>query len=86
MSKDSQLTHERPGAIQIIELKSLRLQGCELTSSACKHLATALKQSPELKELDLSCNFIGDVDCPNATLETRAACIWPQLWRKTPTT
>lgn len=61
------------------KLKSLRLQGCELTSSACEHLATALKQSPQLKELDLSCNNIGDVglkhlasglESPNCQLDT----------------
>ncbi|XP_055014523.1 ribonuclease inhibitor-like isoform X3 [Boleophthalmus pectinirostris] len=46
---------------QDCRLKSLRLQGCELTSSACEHLATVLKQRPNLKELDLSCNSIGDV-------------------------
>lgn len=42
-------------------LKTLRLHACELTSFACKHLATALKESPKLRELDLSCNKIGDV-------------------------
>uniref|UniRef100_A0A8C6WI72 Uncharacterized protein n=1 Tax=Neogobius melanostomus TaxID=47308 RepID=A0A8C6WI72_9GOBI len=64
---------------QDCRLKSLRLQGCELTSSACEHLATALKQSPELKELELSCNDIGDVglqhlasglETPSCQLET----------------
>lgn len=64
---------------QDCRLKSLRLQGCELTSSACEHLATALKQSPQLKELDLSCNDIGDMglqrlasglESPNCQLET----------------
>lgn len=41
-------------------LKTLRLQGCEMTSHACKYLATALTQSLKLKELDLSRNEIGD--------------------------
>lgn len=46
---------------QDCRLKSLRLQACELTSSACEHLAAALKLSPNLIELDLSSNDIGDV-------------------------
>ncbi|XP_040891396.1 NACHT, LRR and PYD domains-containing protein 12-like [Toxotes jaculatrix] len=41
-------------------LKTLRLQGCGVTSQACVYLATALTQSPKLRELDLSRNEIGD--------------------------
>ncbi|KAM7393587.1 hypothetical protein PAMP_020446 [Pampus punctatissimus] len=45
---------------QNCQLKMLRLQGCEVTSQACRYLATALRQSPKLRELDLSGNEIGD--------------------------
>uniref|UniRef100_A0A673BGK4 Uncharacterized protein n=1 Tax=Sphaeramia orbicularis TaxID=375764 RepID=A0A673BGK4_9TELE len=38
------------------KLKTLRLQGCGLTSPACRHLATALRRSQRLRELDLSIN------------------------------
>ncbi|KAK7930715.1 hypothetical protein WMY93_007110 [Mugilogobius chulae] len=64
---------------QHCNLKSLCLQSCELTSSACEHLATALKHCTKLKELDLSCNNIGDVglkhlagglESPTCQLET----------------
>lgn len=41
-------------------LKFLSLQGCELSASACEYLATALKISPNLQDLNLSCNDIGD--------------------------
>ncbi|XP_072318691.1 NACHT, LRR and PYD domains-containing protein 14-like [Eucyclogobius newberryi] len=64
---------------QDCRLMSLRLHGCELTSSACEPLASALKLCPKLKELDLSCNSIGDVglkhlvrglESPKCQLET----------------
>ncbi|AWP06248.1 putative NACHT LRR and PYD domains-containing protein 12-like [Scophthalmus maximus] len=45
---------------QYCRLKTLRLQGCEVTPRGCKHLATALTQSLKLRELDLSRNEIGD--------------------------
>ncbi|XP_068583655.1 NACHT, LRR and PYD domains-containing protein 14-like [Cebidichthys violaceus] len=41
-------------------LKTVRLQGCAMTSHACEYLATALRQSLKLQELDLSMNEIGD--------------------------
>uniref|UniRef100_A0A3Q0RB86 Uncharacterized protein n=1 Tax=Amphilophus citrinellus TaxID=61819 RepID=A0A3Q0RB86_AMPCI len=41
-------------------LKILRLQGCGLTSEACKYLIQSLIQNQILEELDLSCNEIGD--------------------------
>ncbi|XP_030592849.1 NACHT, LRR and PYD domains-containing protein 12-like isoform X2 [Archocentrus centrarchus] len=41
-------------------LKILRLQGCGLTSEACKYLIQSLIQNQRLEELDLSCNEIGD--------------------------
>jgi len=60
-------------------LKVLRLQGCGVTSQACKYLATALKRSQKLRELDVGCNEIGDEGLrhlssglrdPNCQLET----------------
>lgn len=45
---------------QNCRLKMLRLQGCGVTSQACQYLATALRQSLKLRELDLSGNEIGD--------------------------
>ncbi|XP_070776478.1 NACHT, LRR and PYD domains-containing protein 14-like [Enoplosus armatus] len=45
---------------QNCRLKTLRLQGCDVTSHACEHLATALILSLKLQELDLSMNQIGD--------------------------
>ncbi|XP_018527083.1 NACHT, LRR and PYD domains-containing protein 14 [Lates calcarifer] len=45
---------------QNCRLKTLRLQGCEVNSQACKYLATTLTQSLKLLELDLSRNDIGD--------------------------
>nr|XP_019939814.1 PREDICTED: NACHT, LRR and PYD domains-containing protein 14-like isoform X2 [Paralichthys olivaceus] len=41
-------------------LRSLSLQGCEVTSQGSKYLATALRQSQRLRQLDLSRNNIGD--------------------------
>ncbi|XP_060946678.1 NACHT, LRR and PYD domains-containing protein 1a allele 5-like isoform X2 [Limanda limanda] len=41
-------------------LRMLSLQGCEVTSQGSKCLATALSQSPRLRQLDLSRNNIGD--------------------------
>lgn len=41
-------------------LKILKLQGCGLTSEACKYLIQPLIQNQRLKELDLSGNEIGD--------------------------
>ncbi|XP_042340307.1 NACHT, LRR and PYD domains-containing protein 12-like isoform X2 [Plectropomus leopardus] len=41
-------------------LKTIRLQACGVTSHACEYLATALRQSQKLLELDLSMNEIGD--------------------------
>ncbi|XP_029998097.1 NACHT, LRR and PYD domains-containing protein 14-like [Sphaeramia orbicularis] len=61
------------------KLKTLRLQGCGLTSPACRHLATALRRSQRLRELDLSANEIGDdglkhlssgLESPECQLET----------------
>ncbi|XP_072240220.1 NACHT, LRR and PYD domains-containing protein 14-like [Leuresthes tenuis] len=60
-------------------LKALRLQGCGVTSQACAYLATALKRSQKLRELDVGCNEIGDEGLrhlssglrdPNCQLET----------------
>ncbi|KAM4583763.1 NACHT, LRR and PYD domains-containing protein 3-like [Odontesthes bonariensis] len=60
-------------------LKALRLQGCGVTSQACEYLATALKRSQKLQELDVGCNEIGDEGLrhlssglrdPNCQLET----------------
>ncbi|KAM7418409.1 hypothetical protein PAMA_015840 [Pampus argenteus] len=45
---------------QNCRLKTLRLQGCGVTSQACQYLAAALRKSPKLRELDLSGNEIGD--------------------------
>lgn len=45
---------------QNCRLKTIRLQGCGLTSDACQYMATALTQSQKLQELDLSMNEIGD--------------------------
>ena len=45
---------------QNCRLKSLRLQGCGVTSEACRYVARALRQSLKLRELDLSSNDIGD--------------------------
>ncbi|TNN77894.1 NACHT, LRR and PYD domains-containing protein 12 [Liparis tanakae] len=41
-------------------LKTVRLPGCGITSHACEFLATALRRSLKLQELDLSVNEIGD--------------------------
>ncbi|XP_029354534.1 NACHT, LRR and PYD domains-containing protein 12-like [Echeneis naucrates] len=45
---------------QNCRLKILRLQGCGVTSKACKYLATSLTQSLKLRELDLCGNEIGN--------------------------
>ncbi|XP_051242064.1 NACHT, LRR and PYD domains-containing protein 12 [Dicentrarchus labrax] len=45
---------------QNCRLKTLRLQGCGVTAYACKYLASALRQSRKLQELDLSKNEIGN--------------------------
>ncbi|XP_037621098.1 NACHT, LRR and PYD domains-containing protein 12-like [Sebastes umbrosus] len=45
---------------QNCSLKTVKLQACGMTSHACKYLATALRQSPKLQELDLRMNEIGD--------------------------
>ncbi|XP_068448140.1 NACHT, LRR and PYD domains-containing protein 12-like [Clinocottus analis] len=41
-------------------LKTIRLPGCGMTSHACEYLATAVRKSLKLIELDLSMNEIGD--------------------------
>ncbi|KAM3864843.1 NACHT, LRR and PYD domains-containing protein 14-like [Diretmus argenteus] len=43
------------------KLKSLRLQGCGLTASGCSSVAAVLRHAPELIELDLSGNEIGEL-------------------------
>ncbi|XP_034997341.2 NACHT, LRR and PYD domains-containing protein 14 isoform X2 [Hippoglossus stenolepis] len=45
---------------QNCRLRTLSLQGCEVTSQGSKYLATALSQSQRLRQLDLSRNNIGD--------------------------
>lgn len=45
---------------QNCRLKTLRLQGCEVTPNACIYLATALTKSRKLQVLDLSRNEIGN--------------------------
>ncbi|XP_034044923.1 NACHT, LRR and PYD domains-containing protein 14-like [Thalassophryne amazonica] len=55
------------------KLETLRLQGCGLTSNACKYLAAALGQSPKLRELDLSGNRIGDDGLQHLAMVLRSA-------------
>lgn len=45
---------------QNCRLKTIRLQACGVTSHGCEYLATTLRQSKKLQELDLSMNEIGD--------------------------
>ena len=45
---------------QNCRLRTLSLQGCEVTSQGIECLATALSQSQRLRQLDLSRNNIGD--------------------------
>ncbi|XP_029922237.1 NLR family CARD domain-containing protein 3-like [Myripristis murdjan] len=60
-------------------LETLRLSGCSLSESSCASLASALKSSPHLTELDLSENRLQDsgvellsagLESPNCRLES----------------
>ncbi|XP_073695079.1 NACHT, LRR and PYD domains-containing protein 3-like [Garra rufa] len=60
------------------KLERLRLSGCMVTEVGCRYLDSALKSTSQLKELDLSYNYPGEVGVkllsdrlndPNCTLE-----------------
>ncbi|KAM7009972.1 NACHT, LRR and PYD domains-containing protein 3-like [Tautogolabrus adspersus] len=54
------------------KLKKLRLQGCGVGPQACQYLMKALKESPKLKELDLSMNEIGNEGVHHLAIGLRA--------------